>query len=120
MSALALLKEDPQVINVVAEAYNRIGRTFDHIGDDGGWQESRGYYGYMMRTGVLFADALKRASNGKYNLFQHEKVQSHPLDFPLYTMTANFEDGGGGPIGPSFMVNKLIQETGDTTGAWLQ
>jgi hypothetical protein len=118
MSALTLLKEDPQVIDVVAEAYNRIGLTFDHIGDDGGWQESRGYYGYMMRTGVLFGDALKRASNGKYNLFQHEKVRSHPLDFPLYTMSANFEDGGGGPIGPSFMVNKLIQETGDATGAW--
>ena len=142
LSALTLLKEDPQLIDVVAEAYNRIGLTFDQIGVDGGWQESRGYYNYMMRTGVLFGDALKRVSNGTYNLFQHKNVRSHPLDFFLYTLTANFGDGGGGhhgrnslapvldtltakfgdsgggPMGPSWLMNKLIQETGDATGAW--
>ena len=118
LSALTLLKDDPQVIDVVAEAYNRIGLTFDHIGVDGGWQESRGYYNYMMLTGVLFSDALKRASNGTYNLFQHKNVRSHPLDFFLYSLTANFGDGGGEPMGPSWLVNKLIDETGDATGAW--
>jgi hypothetical protein len=142
LSALTLLKEDPQLIDVVAEAYNRIGLTFDQIDVDGGWQESRGYYNYMMRTGVLFSDALKRVSNGAYNLFQHAKVRNHPLDFFLYTLTANFEDGGGGhhgrnslapvpdtstmkfgdsgggPMGPSWLMNKLIDETGDATGAW--
>ena len=118
LSALTLLKEDPQVIDVVAEAYNRIGLTFDQIGEDGGWQESRGYYDYMMITGTLFSGALKRVSNGTYNLFQHEKVRSHPLDFFLYSLTANFGDGGGEPMGPSWMVNKLITETGDATGAW--
>jgi hypothetical protein len=118
MSALTLLKDDPQVIDVVAEAYNRIGLTFDHIGEDGGWQESRGYYQAMMRLGLPFMDALKRTSNGTYNLFQHKNVRNHPLDFLLYTLTANFGDGGGGPMGPSFMVNKLVEETGDATGAW--
>ncbi|TSA20346.1 hypothetical protein D4R75_07695 [bacterium] len=118
MSALTLLKEDPQVIDVVAEAYNRIGLTFDHIGEDGGWQESRGYYQAMMRLGLPFMDALKRTSNGKYNLFQHKNVRNHPLDFLLYTLTANFGDGGGEPMGPSFMVNKLVDETGDGIGAW--
>jgi hypothetical protein len=118
LSALSLLKDDPQVIDVVAEAYNRIGLTFDQIGEDGGWQEGRGYYDYMMITGVVFSDALKRASNGKYNLFQHKNVRNHPLDFFLYALTANFGDGGGEPMGPSFIVNKLIDETGDAAGAW--
>jgi hypothetical protein len=118
MSALTLLKDDPVVIDVVAEAYNRFGLTFDNIGEDGGWQESRGYYQAMMRLGLPFMDALKRTSNGTYNLFQHKNVRSHPLDFLLYTLTANFGDGGGGPMGPSFMVNKLVDETGDGTGAW--
>jgi len=118
LAALTLLKEDPQLVDVIAEAYNRIGLTYDQIGEDGGWQESRGYYGYMMRTGVQFSDALKRASNGKYNLFQHKKVKDHPLDFFLYTLTANFGDGGGGPMGPLWLVNKLIDETGNATGAW--
>jgi hypothetical protein len=63
-------------------------------------------------------DALKRASDGTYNLFQHKNVRSHPLDFLLYTITANFGDGGGDPMGPSWMVNKLVDETGDATGAW--
>jgi hypothetical protein len=118
LSALTLLKDDPVVIDVVAEAYNRIGLTFDQIGEDGGWQEGRGYYGYMLRTGVLFSDALKRASNGTYNLFRHKNIRNHPVDFFLYALTANFEDGGGGVMGPSFIVNKLIDETGDATGAW--
>ncbi|TSA20344.1 hypothetical protein D4R75_07685 [bacterium] len=118
VSALTLLKEDPQLIDVVAEAYNRIGLTFDQIGEDGGWQEGRGYYGYLMRTGVNFSAALKKVSNGAYNLFQHKNVKNHPLDFFLYTLTANFGDGGGNPMGPLWLVNKLIEETGDGTGAW--
>jgi hypothetical protein len=118
LPALTLLKEDPQLIDVVAEAYNRIGLTFDQIGSDGGWQEGRGYYGYLMRTGVNFSAALKKVSNGTYNLFQHKNVKSHPIDFFLYTLTANFGDGGGNPMGPLWLVNKLVEETGDATGAW--
>ena len=118
VSALTLLKEDPQLIDVVAEAYNRIGLTFDQIGEDGGWQEGRGYYGYLMRTGVDFSAALKKVSNGTYNLFKHKNVKSHPIDFFLYTLTANFGDGGGTPMGPLWLVNKLVDETGDATGAW--
>jgi hypothetical protein len=72
----------------------------------------------MMITGTIFSDALKRASNGKYNLFQHKNVRHHPIDFFLYSLTANFGDGGGEPMGPTFIVNKLIEETGDATGAW--
>ncbi len=118
LSALTLLKEDPQLIDVVAESYHRIGLTFDQIGDDGGWQEGRGYYGYLLRTGVPFSAALKRATSGKYNLFQHKNIKNHPVDFFLFGLTANFGDGGGGPMGPSWLVNKLIDETGNGTAAW--
>jgi hypothetical protein len=118
ITALTLLKENPQILDVAAESYNRLNLTFDQIGEDGGWQEGRGYYGYMMRVSVLFMDALKRLSNGAFDLFHHKKVNAHPFDFILYGLTANFEDSDGGPVGPSFMVNKLIEETGNTTGAW--
>ena len=118
VSALALLKENPVLVDVVAEAYNRIGLSYDQIGDDGGWQEGRGYYGYMMRVSVEFADVLKRLSGGKFNLFNHKKIKNHPFDFPLYSLTANFEDGGAGPIGPTAVVNKLAQESGSPTAAW--
>jgi len=118
ITALSLLKENPQILDVAAEAYNRINLTYDQIGADGGWQEGRGYYGYMMSVSGHFADVLKRLTKGKYNLFQHKKVASHPLDFPLYTMTANFEDGEGGIAGSVTTVNKLAEETRNATAAW--
>ena len=74
ITALSLLKESPQLVDVVAECYNRMNLTFDHIGEDGGWQEGRGYYGFMLGHGVYFMDALKRLSKGKYNLFLHPKI----------------------------------------------
>jgi Heparinase II/III-like protein len=118
VAALTLLKENPQIVDVIAEAYNRINLTFDHIGEDGGWQEGTGYYGYMMRESVLFMEALKRTSNGKYNLFNHKKIKDHPVDFLLYALTANFGDSGGEPVGSTNMVNKLVEETGNSTGSW--
>lgn len=117
-AALALLKEDPQLVDVVAEAYNRMGLTFDQMGGDGAWQEGRSYYGYLMRSAVNFGAALKNVSHGKYNLFKHKNVKDHPIDFFLYTLTANFGDGQGNPMGPLWLVNKLVDETGDGTGAW--
>jgi hypothetical protein len=118
ITAMSLLKETPQILDVVAESYNRMSLTFDQIGDDGGWQEGRGYYGYMMRVSVNFMDMLKRLSGGKYNLFTHKKVSAHPVDFALYGLTANFEDSEGGIVGPTMAINKLTQETGNTTAAW--
>ena len=118
VAALALLKENPQIIDVVAEAYNRINLTFDQIGEDGGWQEGSGYYGYMMRESVLFMDALKRTSKGEFNLFEHAKIKNHPVDFLLYALTANFGDSGGQPVGSTNMVNKFVEETGNSTGSW--
>ncbi len=118
LTALTLLKENPQLIDVVAEAYNRMNLTFNEIGEDGGWQEGRGYYSYMMRLSVMFMDALKRATAGKYNLFLHKNIKDHPFDFFLYGLTANFEDSEGGAIGPTYVVDKLVAETGNPTGAW--
>ena len=39
LAALALLTEDPQLTDVVAESYNRISNTLNEIGMDGGWRE---------------------------------------------------------------------------------
>lgn len=118
LTSLALLKENPQLLDVVAEAYNRMNLTFNEIGEDGAWQEGRGYYSYMMRMSAMFMDALKRATGGKYNLFLHKNIKAHPFDFFLFGLTANFEDSEGTPLGPTYMVDKLVDETGNHTGAW--
>jgi hypothetical protein len=112
------MKENPEIVDVAGEAYNRISLSFDQIGDDGAWQEGRGYYGFMMRVSVQFMDIMKRLSGGKFNLFKHKKLAGHPVDFFLYGLTANFEDGQGGPVGPTHLLNKLADETANSTTAW--
>lgn len=118
ISALALIKENPQLIDVVAESYNKINLTLDQIGDEGGWQEGRGYFGYMAGTVAYYADALKRVSKSKFNLFNHPKIKTNALDFYLYALTASFGDSEGKSGGQSSVFNKFISETGSKTSAF--
>ena len=118
LSSLALLKEHPQLADVVAESYNRIDLAYDQIGEEGGWQEGRGYYGYMIHSGAYFMDALKRMSNGKLNLFLHPKIRANAYDFQLYALTASFGDSEGKNGGPTYAINKYVAETGSTASAF--
>lgn len=118
VAALSLLKDNPELLDVVAEAHNRIDTTLSYIGKDGGWEEGRSYYSYMLSEGTYYMDALKRLTDNRYDMFKNKAIADHPLDFGLYGLTANFEDGGGEPIGPTYMVNKLVEETGNNLGAW--
>lgn len=118
VSAIVLLKENPQLFDVVAESFNRINKTFDQIGDEGGWQEGRGYFSYMLEGGLFFGEALKRISNEKYNLFSHPKIQANAISFLLYALTASFGDSNGNPGGSSFLINKYINETNNVTSAF--
>jgi hypothetical protein len=123
MAGLALLKEHPQLTDVVAESYNRIGHMLDELGLDGGWQEGGGYWSYALRTSVQFAKALQRVTNGKYDLFKNARLKANPATFPLYIFiptrrSLNFEDSGGGLIGPTFLLNLLAAETNDARTIW--
>lgn len=124
LTGLALLTEHPQLTDIVAESYNRINNMFNELGLDGGWQEGGGYWNYGVHTSTFFADALKRATNGKYNLFGNERLKNNPATFPLYISlpgkkSINFEDsGGGGLVGSTHLINKLATETGNQHTAW--
>lgn len=123
MAGLALLKEHPQLVDVVAESYNRIDHMLDELDADGGWQEGGGYWSYALRTSAQFAKALQRASKGKYDLFKNQKLAANPANFPLYIFipprrSVNFEDSGGGLMGPTFLLNLLAAETGDARATW--
>jgi len=117
-ASLALLTEDPQLMDVITVAYNGVSKMLDELGPDGGWQEGRGYWSYGLGHSMWFMDAVKRASSGKYNLFKHARLKDNPADYPLYTLPANFGDGRNGPVGSSYFINKLAAETGDPTAAW--
>ncbi len=124
-SAIALLTEDPQLIEVVAESYNRISKTLDELGVDGGWQEGCSYWNYMLRTSIEFADALKQVTNGNYNLFAHQKIKNNPIDFILYNsiptqMTVNFGDSNNRLIGQTFFYNKIADEISCSEAAWFR
>ncbi len=69
--------------DIVAESYNRINSMFDELGVDGGWQEGGSYWNYGVHTSSFFADALKRLTRGKHNLFKNKRLSENPVTFPL-------------------------------------
>jgi len=118
LAALALLGEDPQLTDVVARSYEGVWNMLEQIGTDGAWQEGRGYWAYGVGESLRLIDALKRASGGKVNLFQHRSLYPHPVDFALFGLTGGFGDGSGNPVGESYVINKMVQESGDPQAAW--
>jgi hypothetical protein len=124
LAGLALLTENPQLTDIVAESYNRIDNMLSELGEDGGWQEGGGYWNYGVHTSSFFADALKRLTNSKYNLFENERLKNNPVNFPLRISLAgggslNFEDShGSGFIGSPHLINKLAKETKSKEAVW--
>jgi hypothetical protein len=123
LTGLALLTENPQLTDIVAESYNRINSMLNELGVDGDWQEGGGYWEYGVHTSTFFADALKRLTGSKYNLFENKRLKSNPSTFPLYISlpdgkSLNFEDSGGGRLGTAHLINKLAAETGNQEAAW--
>lgn len=124
LAGLTLLTEHAQLTDIVAESCNRINSMFNELGVDGGWQEGGAYWRYAIHTSSFFADALKRMTKSKYNLFENDRLKSNPVNFPIYLSlpggkSLNFEDsGGGGQIGSPHMINKLAVETGSKEAAW--
>jgi len=124
LTGLTLLTENPQLTDIVAESYNRINNMLSELGVDGGWQEGGGYWNYGVHTSTFFADALKRLTKSKYNLFENERLKNNPVNFPIYISlpgrgSLNFEDSGGRRyIGSPHLINKLAAETNSQEAAW--
>ncbi len=126
IAALALLAEEPRLTDVVAESYDRITKTLDQIGPEGGWEEGGSYWAQTVKMPILFGDALKRMTGGKFNLFTHPRLVKNPVNLPLYMSyppehrQVNFADAGAYSIGSPRIYNKIALETGDPAAAWLR
>jgi hypothetical protein len=123
IASLALLTEDPQLIDVVEESYKRIWKTFDEIGVDGGWQEGTGYSRDIFEWAVMYGVPLKRITNGKYTLLNHPRIKEHPVSFLLWTLfppdqKVNFGDTGNKVIRKSAVFNVLAEEMQSPEAAW--
>jgi len=124
-AALALLTENPELTDVVAESYNRIWKTYDEIGIDGGWQEGVGYSFANHYQAVKYGIPLKRLTAGKYTTLNHPKIREHPVTFYLYCWLPpqNKVDFGdtGNRIRTSrvtYILNCLAEETRSNAAAW--
>lgn len=118
MAALALLTEEPRLIDVLARSCEGVAGMFAHLGADNGWGEGRGYAGYGLGQSIYFMDAIKKVSGGKIDLFDTEGLK-HPADFALFGLTGSFNDGeAAGPIGTSYHYNKLVEESQDPTAMY--
>ncbi len=118
VASLALLTENPELVDGVAETYNRMVKMFNEYDPDGGWQEGRSYWAYGMRACIFYMDALNRLTGRKYNLFDHPGIKNNPASFALYGLTGYFGDGSGAAVGSPHLLNKLIDETKDTDAAY--
>lgn len=65
MAALALLTEEPRLIDVLARSCEGVAGMFAHLGADNGWGEGRGYAGYGLGQSIYFMDAIKRCRAGR-------------------------------------------------------
>ena len=125
LASLAMLTESPQLADVIAESYNRIYRTFNEVGVDGGWSEGGSYWSHTFTKPMPFIAALSRLTGGKYNLYHHPKFKDNPVNSPLYlhvppNRRVNFADSGGsGLLGSRQLMNKIVIETGNREAAWL-
>ena len=123
-AALALVGEDPRLLDVVAETSNRLNRFFDEaIGIDGDYQEGLGYWRYGMENAVLFAAALKKVTAGKADLFQNPRLKT-TIQFPMFCFTAPqgsipFGDAREPLEGSWELFNKLAEEYSSPQAKWL-
>lgn len=123
MVAMALIKDYPQLADVVAESYNRINLMMNELGVDGGWQEGGSYWSYGMDRALLFGHALNRLTDRKFNLFKNQRFLDNPATFPIYLYitpgsAVDFGDSGSRRIGGTDFFNLLVSETRNPEAAW--
>ena len=123
VASIALLTEDPQLVDVIAESYNRVSKVFDEI-KSGGWQEGVSYMSYCVREAFRFADALKRVTGEEYDLYGHPNIPN-AVKTILYCQfpparSLHFGDAGSGKLGSYTLLNSIMIETGDKRAAWLR
>lgn len=132
VAALALLADDPSLVDVLAESYNGIHGAYNELGRDGDWCEGVGYWSYGLFVSLFYADALERLTEGKLDLLTHEKIVSNPVTFGLHTLVppmagtnghwkwVNFEDSGDHREDSSFGYSKIAAATGSGEALWMR
>jgi hypothetical protein len=97
MAALAFEGESEYSQRVIENAAANMKSFWNHLADDGGWDEGTGYWAYGNRYGVLAAEALRRCGKpGGAEVFKRAGVKQtcyFPVVFnPGSKLSASFGD----------------------------
>ncbi len=121
--ALALQTETDHAAKALASSVPDMQAYWDHLGDDGGWDEGTGYWTYGNRYALLAAEALRRCGN-KFgsDVFAREGVKQtcyFPIVFnPGKKLSASFGDSNSRASDPIFYL--LGREYKNPDFIWFQ
>ncbi|HEY3383599.1 MAG TPA: heparinase II/III family protein [Vicinamibacterales bacterium] len=121
--ALALGPDSILSDQVLTLAVPAMARYWEHLGDDGAWDEGTGYWAYGHRYAFMAADALRRAGRpegARYLARAGARVTGYfPIVFnPGRRLTASFGDSASRAADPIFYF--LAREYGNTDFSWYQ
>ena len=123
VASAALITEDPNLTDVIAESYNRVGKVFNEI-KGGGWSEGVSYMSYCMTEGLELGTVLDKLTGGKYNLYKNPEIGNAVKTFVYCSFPPNMSvhvgDSGNGNIGSYRLFNRLMLETNDPATSWLR
>jgi hypothetical protein len=121
--ALALGEESPLSRQVLDLAVPALDAYWNHLADDGGWDEGTGYWDYGHRYGLIAAEALRRSGwREGADVFQRDGVKRtcyFPLVFnPGKRLAAGFGDSNSRANDPIFYL--LGKEYRNPDFIWFQ
>ncbi|MCD6334277.1 MAG: heparinase II/III family protein [Candidatus Latescibacteria bacterium] len=121
IAALCMREHYPDVRECVEWALKGVLSLLDLVGQDGGYYEGVGYWGYGIGEAVRFGEILRRVSDGAVDLFDHPYLKVAG-DFGLYCTTGdggsfNFGDSRYDPANPTLMA-KLAAQYQNSSHQW--
>jgi hypothetical protein len=121
--ALALGSESALSADVLRLAAAGMNAYWNHLGDDGGWDEGTGYWTYGHRYAFMAADALRRAGYREGATYLDRPGARATGYFPLVfnpgrTVSASFSDSSGRAADALFYF--LARENRNPDFAWFQ
>jgi heparinase II/III-like protein/uncharacterized protein DUF4962 len=121
--ALALAGESELSEPVLKIAVPAMDHYWNHLADDGGWDEGTGYWTYGHRYAFMAAEALRRAGRPggaeRFALPGARRTGYFPIVFnPGRTLTAGFGDSNGRVNDP--LLYLLGREYGNADYIWFQ
>lgn len=100
LAGLALGDENPHADKAMDVARKGLQHFFDDLGREGGWDEGVGYWGYAVRSVLLFGEGVSRILDDR-KLLHHRGMDQTGL-FPIYFTPngrpASFGDSAQAPL----------------------